>query len=151
MLPQTRSSLNHGVGSTYCPDGMKLFKIFQKFGWIVLPQTRSKFIHSVEELFRLSVMQPFKNIQVDGWAALPNIPCHGPTHFTAFNKVFFLMLCRLSTTFKSTVGRAPPNTVQFVSRRWVNFLSGWREALQNHSKLRLGRAPPNTAQFLPRC
>ena len=96
-------------------------------------------------------MQPFKNIQVDGWAALPNIFCHGPAHFTALNKVFFLMLCRHSTTFKWTAGRAAPNTVQFISRCWVNFLSGWREAFQNHSKLRLGRAPPNTAQFLPRC
>ena len=96
-------------------------------------------------------MQPFKNIQVDGWAALPNIPCHGPAHFTAVNIGMVLMLCRLSTTFKWTAGRAPPNTVQLNSRCWVNFLSGWLEAFQKHSKSRLGRAPPNTAQFLSRC
>ena len=42
-------------------------------------------------------------------------------------------------------------TVQFKSRCWVNFLSGWRETFQKHSKFKLGRAPPNTAQFLPRC
>ena len=61
------------------------------------------------------------------------------------------MLCRLSTAFKWTAGRAPPNTVQLKPRCWVNNLSGWREAFQQHSKIRLGRAPPNTAQFLPRC
>ena len=92
----------------------------------------------------------FENIQVDGWAALPNIPCHGPAHFTALNKVFFLMICRLSTTFKWTAGGAPPNTVQLISRCWVNFSSEWREVFQKHSKLRLDRAPPNTAQFLSR-
>ena len=93
----------------------------------------------------------FKNIQFDGWAALPNIFCHGPIHFASLNCGFVLMLCRLSTAFKWTAGRAPPNTVQLKSRCWVNFLSGWREAFQKHSKLKLGRASPNTAQFLPRC
>ena len=58
----------------------------------------------------------FKNFQVDGWAALPNIPCHGPAHFTAVNIGIVLMLCKLSTTFKWTAGRAPPNTVQLISR-----------------------------------
>ena len=130
---------------------MKLLKNVRNFGWVVLPQTRSIFIHSVEKPFRLSVTQPFKNVQVDGWAALPNIFCHGPAHFTALNKVFFLMLCRLSTALKWTAGRAPSNTVQLMSRCWVNFSSGWRKTFQKHSKLRLGRAPPNTAQFFPRC
>ena len=105
----------------------------------------------LKNLFVWVLCSLFKNIQVHGWAALPNIPCHGPAHFTALNKVFFLMLCRLSTAFKWTAGRAAPNTVQLKSRCWVNFSSGWREAFQKHSKFRLGRAPPNTAQFLPRC
>ena len=61
------------------------------------------------------------------------------------------MLCRLSTAFKWTAGRAPPNTVQLNSRCWVNFSSGWHEAFQKHSNFRLGRATANTAQFLPRC
>ena len=126
VLPKTRFSSIHGVESTFRPDGVKLFKNIRILGWVVLPQTRSKSVHSVEKLFRLSVMQPIKNIQVGGWAALPNIPCHGPAHFTALNKVFFLMLCRLSTAFKWTAGRAPPNTVQLKSRFWVNFSSGWR-------------------------
>ena len=95
-------------------------------------------------------MQPSKNIQVDGWAALPNILSHGPAHFTALNKVFFLKLRRLSTKFKWTAGRAPLNTVPPVSRCWVNFSSGWREVFQKHSKVWLGRAPQNTAQFLSR-
>ena len=106
VLPQTRSSSNHVVESTFCPDGVKLFKNIRNSAWVVFPQTRSNSIHGVEKPIRLSVMQPFKIIQVDGWAALPNIPCHGPVHFTALNNVFFLMLCRLSTTFKWTVGRA---------------------------------------------
>ena len=93
----------------------------------------------------------FKNFQVDGWAALPNIPFHGPAHFTAVNISIVLMLCKLSTTFKWTAGRAPPTTVQLNSRCWVNLLSGWREAFQKHSNLRLGRAPPYTAQFFLRC
>ena len=134
VLPQTRSSSVYGVKSTFRPVGMKLFKTIQKFGWVVLLQTRSKSLHSVKKLFRLDVTQPIQNFQVDGWAALPDIPCHGPARFTAFNNVFFLMLCRLSTTFKWTAGRAPPNTVQLNSRCWVNFSSGWREAFQKHSK-----------------
>ena len=96
-------------------------------------------------------MQPFKCNQVDGWAALPNTFCHGPAHFTALNMGIVLMLCRISTTFKWTAGRAPSNTVQLISRCWVNFSSGWLEAFQKHSTFRLGRAPPNTAQFLSRC
>ena len=116
VLPQTRSSSIHGVESTFRPDGVKLFKNIRNSGWVVLFQTRSKSVHSVEELFWLDVMQPLKNIQVRGKAALPNIPCHGQTQFKAINKVFFLMLCRLSTLFKWTAGRAPPNTVQLFSR-----------------------------------
>ena len=221
VLPETRSSPNHGVESTFRPDGMKLFKNISVLGWVVLPQTRPSSFHGVEEPFRQDVMQPFqkfsswwlgrvpqhplsrpssfhggkhghrfdvmqtfnnvqmngwscspkhgpaqftvlsqlfvrmawsfsktfeildgscfskhvlilftvlknlfvwvlcslfKNIQVHGWAALPNIPCHGPAHFTALNKVFFLILCRLSTAFKWTAGRASPNTVQLKSR-----------------------------------
>ena len=96
-------------------------------------------------------MQPFKCNQVDGWAALPNIFCHGLAHFTALNMGIVLMLCRFSTTLKWTAGRAPPNTVQLISRCWVNFSSGYREIFQKHSTFRLGRAPPNTAQFLSRC
>ena len=103
----------------------------------------------LKNLFVWILCSHFENIQIVGWAALPNIPCHGPNHFAALNYVFVLMLCRLSTAFKWTAGRAPPNTVQLKSRCWVNFLSGWREAFQKHSKLRLGRAPPNTAQFFP--
>ena len=221
VLPETRSSPNHGVESTFRPDGMKLFKNISVLGWVVLPQTRPSSFHGVEEPFRQDVMQPFqkfsswwlgrvpqhplsrpssfhgvkhghrfdvmqtfnnvqmngwscspkhgpaqftvlsqlfvrmawsfsktfeildgscfskhvlilftvlknlfvwvlcslfKNIQVHGWAALPNIPCHGPAHFTALNKVFFLILSRLSTAFKWTAGRASPNTVQLKSR-----------------------------------
>ena len=128
VLPQTRSSSIHGYESIFRPDGIKHFKNIRKFAWIVLPQTRPISIHGVTEPFGLSVMQPFKNIQVDGWAALPNIPCHGPAHFAALNMNIVLMLCKLSTTFKWTAGRAPPNTVQLNSRCWVNFSSGWREA-----------------------
>ena len=256
VVPQTRSSSNHAVESTYCPDGVKLFKNIQNLGWVVLPQTRPSSFHGVEKSFRLDVMQPFqklsswwlgralqhplswpssfrgvedsfrfdvlqifnsvqmngwscspkhgpaqntalgqlfvrmvwnhskifeilagscfpkhgpylftllqnlfvwvlcshfKNIQVDGWAVLPTIFCHGPAHFAALNMKNTLMLCRFSTTFKWTAGRAPPNTVQLISRCWVNFSSEWREAFQKHSKLRLDRATRNTAQFSSRC
>ena len=67
-------------------------------------------------------MQPFKNFQVYGWAALPNIRCHGPAQFAALKNHFVLMLCRLLTTFKTTPGRAPPNTVQLISRCRKQFL-----------------------------
>ena len=128
VLPQTRSSSIHGVESTFRPEGIKHFKNIQKVAWIVLPQKRPISIHGVAEPFGLDVMQPFKNIQNHSWAALPNIPCHGPAHFAAVNMGIVLMLCRLSTTFKWTAGRAPPNTVQLSSRCWVNFSSGWHEA-----------------------
>ena len=79
----------------------------------------------LKNFFRPNAMQPFKNIQVFqvyGWAALPNIPCHGPAHFAAFKSHFVSMLCRLSTTFKSTAGRTPSNTVQLISRCRKHFL-----------------------------
>ena len=56
------------------------------------------------------------NHQVYGWAAFPNIPCHGLVHFAALKNRFVLMLCRHSTTFKWTHVRAPPNTVESISR-----------------------------------
>ena len=151
MLPQTRSSSIRGVESTFRPDGVNFFNNIQNLSWVVLPQTRPNSFHGVEELFRLDVMQPFKNIQIDGWAALPNICCHGSAHFAALNIVLFLMLCRLSTTFKRTDGRAPPNTVQLISRCKNNFLSGWYKTFQKHSNVWLSHAFPNTAQFLSRC
>ena len=151
MLPQARSSSNHAVESTFCPDGVKLFKNIPVLGWVVLPETRPSSFHGVKEPFRLDVCSHFKNIQVDGWAALPNIPCRGPTHFAASTILFVLMLYRFSTTFKWTAGRAPPNTVQLISRCWVNFSSGWHETFQKDSKFWLGRAFWNTAQFYSRC
>ena len=151
VLPQTQSRSFHSVEEPFYLDGMKLFKNIRTYGWAVLPQTWPSFFYGVEKSFRMEVMQPCKNIQVDGWAALPNIPCHGPVHFAALKIRFVLMLCRHSTTFKWTAGRAPPNTVQGISRCWRLFSSGWYEAFQKHSNLWLGRAPPNTAQFLSRC
>ena len=105
----------------------------------------------LKKLFVWMLCRHFENIQVDGWAALPNIPCHGPVHFAASKILFVWMLCRFSTTFKWTVGRAPPSTVQLKSQRWVIFSSGWRETFQKHSKFWLDRALPNTAQFYSRC
>ena len=96
--------------------GMKLFKNIRFYGWAVLPQTRPSSFHGVDQPFRLDVMHTFKTIQVYGWAALPNIPCHGPAHFVVLKSHFVLMLCRYLTTFKSTAGRAPPNTIQLISR-----------------------------------
>ena len=151
MLPQTRSSSFHGVVSTFRPDGVKLFKNIQLLSWVVLPQTRPSSVHGVEEPFRFDVMQPFENFSNWWLGALPNIPCHGPAYFAALNYFFVLMLCKLSTTFKRTGVRGPPNTLQFKLRCWVNFSSGWREAFQKPSNIRLGRAPPNTAQFVSRC
>ena len=151
MLPQTRSSSFHGIKQSSRLDGMNVFKSIRIDGWAVLPQTRPSSFHGVEGLFRPDVMQPFKTIQVYGWAALPNIPCHGPAHFAALKSLFVVMLCRLLTTFKSTAGRAPPNTMQFTSRCQTIFSFGWYETLQKHSNLWLGRAFSNTAQFLSRC
>ena len=116
VLPQTRSSSFHGVKAFSRLDGMKVFRIIQSYGWAVLPQTRPSSFHSLEELFGPDVMQPFKTIQVYGCAALPNILCHGPAKLAELNKFFVVMLCRLSTTFKSTAGRASSNTMQFISR-----------------------------------
>ena len=97
------------------------YEAFQKHSTLCLgcapPSTASSF-HGDEEPFRLNVMQPCKNIQVYGWAALPNIFCHGPAHFAALKTHFVLILCRHSTTFKWTDGRAPPNTVPLITRCW---------------------------------
>ena len=151
VLPQTRSSYFHGFKKPFHLDGMKRFKSLLTYGWAVLPQTRPSSFHGVEKPFRLDVMQSNMHIQVDGWAALPNIFFHGPAKFAALKIQFVLMLCKLSTTFKWTDGRAPPNTLQGISRCWKLVFSGWCEAHQKHPNLWLGRAPPNTAQFFSRC
>ena len=151
VLPQTRFNSFHGVKNFSYQDGMKLFKNIRTDGWAVLPQTRPSSVHRVEKLFRLDVMQPFKHIQVDGWAALSNIPCHGPAFFAALKNRFVLMLCRQSTTFNRTDVRAPPNTVQGISRCWRISSSEWNEAFQKYSNLWMGCAPRNTAQFCSRC
>ena len=216
VLPQTRSSSFHGVKAFSRLDGMKVFKIYQSYGWAVLPQLRPSSFHGVDEPFRLDVMQPFKTVQVYGWAVLSNIPCHGPAHFAALKsfsfyadcqersnqkrvvlpqtrsssfhgvenyfrqngikcfkntrfygwamlpqtrpsffhgveKSFRLMLCRLLTTFDWTVGRAPPNTVQFISRCWSICSSGSYEDFQLPSNYRPGRSYFSTAQCFSRC
>ena len=151
VLPQTRPSSFHGVEEPCHLDGMKLFKDIRIDGWAVLPQTRPSFVHGVETFISIDVLQPCKNIQVDRWAALSNIPCHGPADFAALKNRFVLLLCRLSTLFKWTDGRASPNSVQLISRCWRLSLSKWYEAFQKHSNSWLGCAPPNTAQFVSRC
>ena len=125
VLPQTRSRAFHGVEEPFRLDGMKLFKNIQTYGWVVFPQTRPSFVHGVEDSICLDVMQPCKNIQVHGWAAFSNILCHGPAQFAALKNRLALMWCRHSTTFKWTDIRAPPNTVQLISRCWRFFSSGW--------------------------
>ena len=117
----------------------------------MLPQTRPSSFHSVEEPFRLDIMQPFRKHSTWWLGRASQHPLSWPNLIRGVKLCILLMLCRLSTTFKWTAGRAPPNTVQLKSRCWVNFLSGWREAFQKHSKLRLDRVPSNTAQFLSRC
>ena len=151
VLPQTRSRAFHGFEELSHLDGSKLFKNTRTNGWPVLSQARPSSVHGVDELFRPDIMQPIKHIQVDGWAVLPNIPFHGPALFAALKTRFVLMLCKLSTTFKWTAGRASPNTAELISRCWRLFLSGWYEAFQKQSNWWLGCAPPNTAQFLSRC
>ena len=125
-------------------------KILELMVWLCSPK-HGPVLFTVLMIFFLDVLQPCKNIQVQGWAALSNISCHGPAHFAALKTHFVLMLSRFSTTFKWTAGRAPPNTVQPISRCWRLFWSGWYEASQKHSNLWLGLAPPNTAQFCSRC
>ena len=130
------------------------YEILQKHSNLWLsraPPNTAQFLSRCWKTFSFDVMQPIKHIQVYGWAALPNILCRGPARFTALKNHFVLMLCRLSTTFKWTDGRAPPNTAQLFSRCWKLFSSGWYEAFQKHSNWWLGRAPPNTGQFFSRC
>ena len=116
VLPQTRSSSKYAVGTTFRPDSVKFFRNIQNLGWVVLPQNRPSSFHGVEKPFRLDVMQPFQKHSSWWLSCAPQHPCHGPAHFAAFNIFVVLMLCRLSTTFKWTAGRAPPNAVQFISR-----------------------------------
>ena len=151
VLPQTRFSLYHGVKAIFCSDHMKLFKNMQIDGWAVLPQTRPSSIHDVEKPFRLDVMQPFRKHSSWWLSRTPQHPLSRLSSFRGIESFLVLMLCRFSTAFKWTAGRAPPNTVQLNSRRWINFSSGWREAFQNHSKFWLDRALPNTAHFYSRC
>ena len=109
------------VEEPFCFDYVQTFNIVQMNGWVVLPQTRLSSVHGVEEFICVDVLQPCKNTQVYGWAALPNIPCHRPAYFAALKNRFVLWLCRLSTTFKWTDGRALPNTVKRISKFWRIF------------------------------
>ena len=124
VLPQTRSSSFHGVEKVLGFGKMKVFKTIRFDGQAVLSKTRPSFFHGVDEIFRLSVVQPVELIQVYDLAALPNLFCHGPAQFAALKNLFVVKLCRLSTTFKWMDGRAPPNTVQRLSRCWRFFSSG---------------------------
>ena len=142
VLPQTRSSSFHGVKQFSRLDGRKLFKNIRLYGWAVLPLTRPSSFHDVEEPFRLDVMHTFKTIQVYGWASLPHIPCHGPTHFAALKNLFVVKLCRLSTTFKSTAGRAPPKSIELISRSSSIFSSGCYKAFWNTIKFMAGPCSP---------
>ena len=151
MLPQTRSSSNHGVESTFRPDGVKFFKNIPNLGLVLLSQTRPSSFQGVKEPFRLDIMQPFRKHSNWWLGRAPQHPLSRPNLFRGVKLSNLLMFSRLSTAFKWTTGRAPPNTVQLKSRCWVNLLPGWREAFQKHSNFRLGRAPPNTAQFRSRC
>ena len=121
VLPQTRSRAFYGVEEPFSLDELKLFKNIRTCGWAVLPQTRLSSVHGAEESICMDVLQPGKNIQVYNWAAHPNISCHGPAHFAALKNRFVLQLCKLSTTFKWTDGRAPPITVERISRFWGTF------------------------------
>ena len=96
-------------------------------------------------------MQPFQKHSKWWLGRAPHYFLSRSNSFRGVKLCFLLMLCRLSTTFKSTAARAPPSTVQLKSRCWVNFLSGWREAFQKHCIFRLSRVTRNTAQFRSRC
>ena len=122
VLPQTRSRAFHGVEELFRLDEMKLFKNIRTYGWVVLPQTRPSSVHGVEESICVNVLQPCKNTQNYGWAALSNISCHDPAHFAALKIRFVLWLCRHSTTFKWTDGRALPNTVERIPRFLRTFI-----------------------------
>ena len=124
VFPQTRSCSFHDVEKLFRLNDIKRFKNIRCYGWVVLLLTRPSSFHGVERSICMDVLQPCKNIQVYGWAALLNILCHGPAHLATLKNHFVLILCRLSTTFKWTAGRAPPNTVQGISRCWKLFLSG---------------------------
>ena len=78
---------------------------------VVLPQTRSSSFHGLENISGLDGMKLFKNIQIYCWAVLPQAR---PSSIHSVKKSFRLMLCRVSTTFKWTVGRATPYTIQLI-------------------------------------
>ena len=151
VLPHTRYSSYHGVENIFVWMVWNISKTCKTMAGPCSPKHNPVPFTMLNNFFGWILCSRFKNFQVDGWAALPNIPCHSPAHFAALKKVFVLVLCSLSTAFKWTAGRAPPNTVQLISRCWVNYSPGWHEAFQKHSILKLARAPPNTAQFLSRC
>ena len=97
-----------------------LSKTFEIFAGSCSPKHGPLLFTVSQKLFDAMLCSHFKNDQVHGWTTLPNIPCHSPAHFAALN-IFFLMLCSFWIAFKWAVGRAPPNTVQLISRCWVNF------------------------------
>ena len=88
VLPQTRSSSNHAVESTFRPDGVKLFKNIPILSWVVLPQTRPSSFHGVEELFRLDVMQFFRKHSSWWLGRAPQHPLSRPNSFRGVDDSF---------------------------------------------------------------
>ena len=151
VLPQTRFSSFHGVKAFSRLDDMKLFKYHQNYGWAVLPQTRPSFFHGVKHLFLSGCYAAIQNHSSLWLGRAPQHPLSRPSSFCGVEESFRCDVSQIVNNVQINGRRAPPNTIQLVSRCQTIFSFRWYETFQKHSKSWLGRAPPNTAQFLSRC
>ena len=137
MLPQTRSRSLHGVNDFFYPDGTKLFKNIQTYGWVVFPQTQPSSFHGVKKPFRLDVKHSSLCLgrAPQHHLSRPNIPCHleesfrfdvmqslnnvqmngwscspkhGPAHFTKLKNLLIWMVWSFLKTFELMAGPCSP-------------------------------------------
>ena len=92
----------------------------------------------VEGFYRLVVMQTFNNVQTNGCSCSP---IHGTAHITVLKTFLSGWYEIFQKHANRCLGRAPPNTTQFLSRCWTIFWLDIMQPLQKLSSWWLGRAP----------
>ena len=150
VLPQKRCSSFHGVERVFFWMVWNFPKTFERKARPYSPKHGPVPFTLLSFFFVWMLCSQIKTFKSMAWPRTPSSPVTAQ-FISRRRNLFGLMLCRFSTTFKWTAGRAPRNTVQLILQSWRSFSSWWYEAFQQHSNLGLGRVHPNMAQFLSRC
>ena len=161
VLPQTRPSSIQSVKKLFRLNVTQPHKNIQVYGWAALPNIPC---HGPAHFTRWRTLSPwsYEDCQQRSNQRLVVLSQTRSSSFHCVeNNLLVGMVWNFSETFKivvgpcfpkhSTVGRAPPNTVQLISRCWSICSSGSYAAFQLPSNFRLGRSYFSTTQCFSRC